>query len=70
MAHIIRTQGTTGTFVSVATEYGKRGGDVLAVRDSSGTVLMAVPVQHVSKAILSTMFDDVDADAILSRLAE
>jgi hypothetical protein len=68
---IFETVALDGRPVAVETAAGKFGGVVVSVHTTdTHTLLMGLPVEHVSKAILSTMFDDTDADAILARIAE
>ena len=68
--HIFHTMTTDAMSVAVGVEPLPHDRTGLVVRTHVDMVVMALPVEHVSRAILSTMFDSTDADAILSRLAE
>ena len=68
--HIFHTLTSDGMSVAVGVEDLPHGRTGLVVRTHVGLVVMALPVDHVSAAILSTLFDTTDTAAILARLAE
>lgn len=67
---IFETVTVQGDRVSVAIEPIRHGLGLVVRNSSGGAVVMAMPAAHVSRAILSEMFDGVDSECIMVRLSE
>lgn len=63
-------RGTVTKCLHTVTCINIRVGRPCALTDETGTVMMALPIHHVSDLILSSLFDAVDTATILQRCGE